>query len=444
MTQHAIYPDHAHAHLLRHPMIDTELLPPLVIVATSGTIGDVAPFIALARGLRDRGHRVLMLVPAFHEVAVKQAHLACRSIGPPDALHTALENPDLWHERKGWSVIWRAVVPHLGAIRQVVQELQSHDRCIVLSHPLLVPAAALARAVRPDLRIGVVHLAPSNLFSLHDMTSLGSLTIASWLPLRVRRALWRSVHRWFNARTLPDLNAERRRCGLPTVSDFIDHTLNTPDVSLGLFPQWFARAQADWPRSFVEGGFLRPPMPTNAPLAPELEHFLAAGDAPVVFTAGTGNRHAARFFRIALRALANVGRRGVLVTGHAAQVPSPLPPEVLWQCHAPFSSLLRRAALIVHHGGIGTTAEAMRAGIPQLVVPQAFDQFDNAQRARRLAGAGVVHARRLTARRMQREITRLLGSAQAAAACHSARQKANLDPVPEAIVERLEAALFQR
>ena len=79
--------------------------------------------------------------------------------------------------------------------------------------------------------------------------------------------------------------------------------------------------------------------------------------------------------------------RGILLTKYAAQVPDPLPPNVIRVGFAPFRKLFPRCAAVVHHGGIGTVAKALAAGVPQLVLPGAFDQTDNATRVKRL-GAG--------------------------------------------------------
>ena len=155
----------------------------------------------------------------------------------------------------------------------------------------------------------------------------------------------------------------------------------------------------------------------RAGLSVELEAFLAAGDAPIVFTPGTGHRHAAAFFDAALLALRRLGRRGIFVTPHAAQLPPALPDSVLWQAHAPFAALLPRVAALAHHGGVSTTADAMRAGIPQLIVPFAYDQFDNGLRAKRLGVAEVLLARRLSGARMHERLRRLLAAPSVRQSC---------------------------
>jgi rhamnosyltransferase subunit B len=180
--------------------------------------------------------------------------------------------------------------------------------------------------------------------------------------------------------------------------------------------------------------------PPTASLSPQLEHFLSAGEAPIAFTPGTGHRHASRYFAVALKALERLGRRGLLITPFAEQIPRDLPPGVMWIPHAPFNLPLRRLVALVHHGGIGTTAEAFRSGIPQLIVPFAFDQFDNGSRARRLGVAEVLLTWQMTPRRLADRLTRLLSSAVVSRSCAKVAELAQR-PAQSSLVECLEEAL---
>ena len=164
-------------------------------------------------------------------------------------------------------------------------------------------------AARPDLRIVAAYLAPSNLCSSHDLLSLGSLRIPGWPPPAVTGLLWRWLHRWFNAQTLPGLNAARAQRGLAAEPHFFEHMLRAPNASVALFPDWFAAVQPDWPRPCAQGDFMLPAA-AGAGLSAELEAFLAAGDAPIVFTPGTGHRHAAVFFDAALPSCGGWGGAG--------------------------------------------------------------------------------------------------------------------------------------
>ena len=132
-----------------------------------------------------------------------------------------------------------------------------------------------------------------------------------------------------------------------------------------------------------QSGSLLEPL-NGTPLSERLQQFLDAGSAPLVFTPGTGQLHATRYFETALQAVRRLKRRAIFLTPYQAQVPSDLGEDVLWQDFVPLQDVLPRCAMLIHHGGIGTTAEAMRSGVPQLIIPFAFDQFDNAVRIQRL------------------------------------------------------------
>jgi len=173
-----------------------------------------------------------------------------------------------------------------------------------------------------------------------------------------------------------------------------------------------------------------------------LEEFLSSGAPPIVFTPGTGHQHAARYFNTALKALKRLGRRGLFITPHAAQLPDSLPSSVMWQAHVPFASLLPRAAVVVHHGGIGITADAFRAGTPQLIVPFAYDQFDNGFRAKRLGVAEVLLAKRLSVGRMQKRLAHLLADQNVIQACSTIAHKMGQKHELPWMLDRIEAAFF--
>jgi UDP:flavonoid glycosyltransferase YjiC (YdhE family) len=130
-----------------------------------------------------------------------------------------------------------------------------------------------------------------------------------------------------------------------------------------------------------------------------MEEFLRSGPAPIVFTAGTAMVHGKRFFVESLRATQSLGARAIFLSQFRDQLPKSLPLEVIAADFVPLGGLLQRAAAVVHHGGIGTTAQALAAGIPQLIVPMSFDQPDNAHRVEQLGVGRSVRPRNYSAER---------------------------------------------
>ena len=127
-----------------------------------------------------------------------------------------------------------------------------------------------------------------------------------------------------------------------------------------------------------------------------------------------------------------LGRRGILLTRHREQVPANLPPGVIHADFAPFSELLPRCAALVHHGGIGTSSQGLAAGIPQLVMPHAHDQPDNAARMVKLGVAKKLEPRQFKPKRVAREMNELLQSQEVARCCKEvAARFVGLDPLEE-------------
>jgi UDP:flavonoid glycosyltransferase YjiC (YdhE family) len=148
---------------------------------------------------------------------------------------------------------------------------------------------------------------------------------------------------------------------------------------LALFPEWFGTRQPGWPARLTYCGF---PFYSDAvlpPFPPALEAFLADGDPPVVFTPGSFRRNPGSFFRQSREACIALGLRAVFLSPNGIESLQGLPPTMSHFQYVPLQRLLPRTAALVHHGGIGTCAQAMRAGIPHLATPLFFDQFDNAR-----------------------------------------------------------------
>jgi len=200
-----------------------------------------------------------------------------------------------------------------------------------------------------------------------------------------------------------------------------------PHRAIGFFPDWFAAPEPGWPGGIHPTGF---PMFEDGlvpALPPALENFLRQGPAPVIFTPGSFMRDAGAFFRTSLAACAQLGLRAVLLTPYRDAVP-PLPATAV---HFPYVSLQRlapRAAALVCHGGIGTVAQGMVAGIPQLLTPVFFDQHDNATRLTALGLGDIVMP--CTVETLTGKLGAILASWDIARACKEIRAKIT-DPRPQ-------------
>ena len=372
---------------------------PHVVLVALGTAGDLYPFLRIARELLARGHRVTLLGLQAHAAAAASAGVPFHGLGTEEEYRATLDHPDVWHPRKGFGVLWAGLRERIDALPDWLATLPPGEPVVMLAHPLALVGAALARARRPGMRIVAAWLAPANLRTVHDPMTFGPLRVPRWMPPAWRHWLWRRVDTGvIDPVAVPDINAAHARHGLPAIRHFIDHLQGVADAHLTLFPAWFTPTPPDWPRPLTEGVFALYDPHAEAALPPELEQFLRDGSAPLILTPGSGNRQARRWLVRAAQAAQLLGRRAVLLTPHREQVPAPLPPDMLWLPYVALCALLPRSAALVHHGGIGTTAEALRAGVPQVIVPLAYDQFDNAARVQALAAGAMVAGRAAGAR----------------------------------------------
>lgn len=388
-----------------------------VLLAPLGSAGDVHPFVGLGLALKERGHQVTMITSPHFEPLARRVGLEPVIIGTSEEADAILSHPDLWHPRKGIVVMAKLVV--LPRVRDVYEAIAA--RFIPGRTVLAASALAIgARIAHEKLGVPLVTVQPyAAVFrSAYRPPVMPGLYLRDGQP----RAWKRLVYRLVDALVLdpllaPGVNTFRAELGLPPVRRLADRWWLSPQRALGLFPEWFSPPQPDWPPQLRLTGF---PLydKRGATVLPEgLEAFLATGSPPVIFTTASANRQASGFFAESVAACRALGRRGVLLTQFAEQVPAGLPDEVRHFEYVPLSVVLPAAAALAHHGGIGTGALAMAHGVPQLISPLAHDQFDNAARIVRQGVARLLPARHYRAPAVARALDDLLGDAALARRC---------------------------
>lgn len=356
-----------------------------IVLATFGSLGDLHPFIAIGRALAAHGHRPVVASFPEYRHAVESAGVGFAPLRPDMTRFgdRARMMKRLVHPWQGPRLMVRGIfMPYL---RETYEDLARacRDANLLVTHPLIWAGPLLAE--RTGLRWASCTLSPMTMFSSEDPPVLPA---APWLhgvrrlgaaPYRLLFRLPRAVARRWEA----PLRAFRAELGLPPTDALAQFEGQfSPRLHLALFPAALAAPQPDWPASTVVCGFARydgaaPDERTRG----ELEAFLAEGEPPLVFGLGSSAVLVAEdFWRAAIDAAARLGRRAILLTGTPPQGLGALPPTVKRFDYLPYSSVFPHAAVIVHPGGIGTLAQALCAGRPQLIVPVAFDQPDNARR----------------------------------------------------------------
>lgn len=354
-----------------------------VLLSTIGSRGDVQPVVALAVQLRDLGQEARVCAPPHFRDWIEGLEIPFVPIGP-ELLQTAKPSPSA-----------ALALPSLEQRRQMVEGTvaaqfetipAAAEGCGVIVGATALQAAA--RSVAEQMGIGYVYASycPTALPSPHHappvLSMLGETPADGTVD---NRTLWAADAQRQNDIWGAALNSHRASHGLAPVDDVRSHIFtDTP---------WLAAdpTLAPWPETadldvFQTGAWI---LPDQRPLSAELETFLEAGEPPVYF--GFGSIRAPEdLSKTMIETARALGRRAIISRGWADLALLDDEPDCLSIGEVNQQALFQRVAAVVHHGGAGTTTAATRAGAPQVIIPQHYDQHYFAQRIREL-GIGTAH-----------------------------------------------------
>lgn len=414
-----------------------------IALSTLGSLGDLHPFLEVGRELFARGHHVTVATSPVYGPRVIGAGLEFLAIPPdfqpndPQVLDAVL---DRW--RGAERLHKEFVFPHMRGALEAFEPLARSSDIVVRSVLSYHASIAAECAGVPWMSM---QLSPLCLWSAHEPPLLAPVPWLAALPLGPRvhgvllRLMLKASEPW--AKPVRQLRAER---GLPYHGNPFAQGQFAGVATIAAFSREFYPAQPDWPRGVVQTGFVF--HDERGPLEAGLEHFLAAGEPPAVFTLGSTAVHdpGPALSRMVEAALAT-NRRCVVLVGESrlAEFAQRATERVWIGGYAPYAALFSRSALVVHQGGVGTTAQVMRAGCTHVVTPHCNDQFDNADRVRRLGVARVVLARKATPERLCAAVESLSADGHAAKAAQHIGRLVRAERGTEAAADAIEAAAQQ-
>jgi UDP:flavonoid glycosyltransferase YjiC (YdhE family) len=375
-----------------------------IVLTCWGSHGDIDPFLGLGQALLKRRHQVTIATIEYYRSIVEAAGLGFSPIRPRVDPSEAQLIERIMHPSRGSEYLLREVLfPNIQPMFDDVCAAAVNADLLV-SHPITfaTPVVATLR----QIPWASIVLAPTSMFSAFDVPVLAP---APWLKSLDRLGHWTGTLIMAAVRRVladwPQPVYElRERLGLPRGANPILEGQHSPTLVLALYSRLLGEPQPDWPPHVVVTGHAFHDAPHGTSLAPELEAFLAAGPAPVVFTLGSSVVMIEKdFWRHSVDAIRRLGTRAVFLAGPshdsvrdmvAASGSTAEASRFMVVERAPHSLLFPRASVIVHQCGIGTLAQSLRSGRPLLAVPYAHDQPDNAWRAARLGVARIVRVPR--------------------------------------------------
>jgi rhamnosyltransferase subunit B len=390
-------------------------------VVTLGSAGDLHPFLAIARELVRRGHDVRLLSQAPYESQSLAEGVPFIPVVDTAAHERTLKHPLLWHPVNGFGVLWRhlavpAIEPTCEVLGQLAHGGEKNERLTVFASPLAA-GARFARERWPDrIRLVCGYTAPMGLRSVEDPMFLGGWKVPGWVPTFARAPLWRLLDRWkLEPMARPLLERWQSQWGVSAIQTSIfGDWLHSPDGGIALYPPSYAEVPSTWrARGVSQVGFPLFEPQDLAPLSEATVRFQQQDRRYVLIYPGSAAGSAEHFIHLVVPACRRLGLPCIVLSPHLHQTALSVVPDaedLLILDQAPLRPLLSGALLFVHHGGIGSLAQALNQSVRQLVLASAYDQFENGCRITGLDAGDwmpLSHAR-------SSDVERLIGRAVAA------------------------------
>jgi len=351
-----------------------------IIIYALGTGGDIDPMVGVGIELQRRGYEIAFLSNDYFKPRILPAGFEFVSVGTIEQYHKG-NTPEAWERTNRTDNFEHYHAPAFEPAFEYVKNLAGQN-IVVLS----LGEENGARVAAEKFNIPVIEfiLSPNIIFSAFSPPAPTSWVIPSYIPPFVMRFLLRrnrkvKFNRFCRSPHSAQYRAARERAQCPLKF----RSKSTPLLQIGFFPEWFGMRAKDWPKNLKLVGF---PLLNHASSTSrsELDTFIEQHGAPIIFTSGTGVKDVEDLFKEGRKICEKLQVPGLFVGGNSGVEFLQGSNLCTHMGYVDFEYALPKALAIIHHGGIGTTAQAIKAGIPQLIRPLKYDQPDNADRIYKL------------------------------------------------------------
>jgi UDP:flavonoid glycosyltransferase YjiC (YdhE family) len=379
-----------------------------ITVFAAGSRGDIQPCIALCIGLQQAGYQVCLAAPADfaefvqkHGVSFYPLRGDVQKIMASDTGKKFMET-DGTNPLKSIGAVRTMIAPVIMQMAEDVSAACQDAQALIC----LGVFSSFGQTVAEALKIPIMHIEPTPLLPTNAFPApswpiqrnLGGLH-NHLSGLAMLRVIWL----WYQ----PFVNDFRISLGLPKLTFKRYYRILKSTPMLSAYSPSIIPHPADWADSVhITGTFFLDSQAGWQPSA-ELQAFLEAGEPPVYIGFGSmAGNNPEKLAALVLEALAKSKQRGLILTGWGGLRPELLADTVFVLDAAPHHWLFPRMTAVVHHGGAGTTAEGLRAGVPSIIVPFVLDQPFWGARIRQLGlGPDPIPQKQLTAERLAQAIT---------------------------------------
>jgi rhamnosyltransferase subunit B len=378
-----------------------------ILISTVGSHGDILPFIALANEFIKKGHTVVFYANPFFKSLISNDEIKFVEIGTIKEYKKMFSSSNNIDSTKSFKLVASEFMRLCPIFYDAIKKDILENNTIIISSSLLFAGRLLEET--HNIPCVTIHLSPCVFRSNINPARLVPNWIESKTPLFIKNISWWLLDKFFyEPNFTKPLNKIRKELGLNSVNRIFKSWIHEGSLVIGLFPEWFAKPQSDWDKKIILADFPLYDNCKNNIFSKDILDFLES-DIPIIgFSAGTATATAQDFFKVSIEACEKLGVKAVLLTHFSEQIPINLPKNIIYVNYAPFSELLPKLSLFVHHGGIGSTSQTLKAGIPQIIRPVAFDQFDNSIRAVNLGVAKEILAKDYNIKNVSNVINEML------------------------------------
>jgi rhamnosyltransferase subunit B len=406
-----------------------------ILLLSVGSAGDINPFVGLGIALRARGHETTLVANEYFENVATAGGLNFIASGAAAEYERVISGHvvggrSTWNSHEGMKDLMNYCMSSMCEGYGRIAELQRKNNTVIIGSRFAY--ASLIAKDKFNLPVVTLLLNMTSLPSVYSPPTGPSLPLAArFVGSWGRKVLFRLGRRRSQELFGRPINEFRESLGLPGIHN-LRQWLDSSNLLFAAWPKWLYGHQLDWPKNVVQTGFLEyDGLTMTTEQERQNEEVAAAKDVrPIVFTPGTAVSDAKAFFQCAVEGLTALDYPGILLSPYRDHIPGNLPSFIYHLEFAPLSDLLTKAVAIVHYGGIGTAARALRAGIPQCISPRETDQFDNAQRLERIGVARSIVQKRISPSSIATTLRELLTSKAIAERCqYYANEMTRTDPM---------------
>lgn len=380
-----------------------------IVISTFGSLGDVHPKIALGLELRNRGYEVVFNVMEAFREKFQTLGFEISPLRPnlnPEDRELARRLMDI---KTGSELMFKEIlIPNLQAMYEdLTQAVANAD--LLITGEVVLPAKSVVE--KTGIKWVSTSLAPISFLSTDDPCVYPTAEILEnfrFMPKFFHEFILytakKTLVNWFEP-----YRKFRRELGLDENHDPMFGEKYSKTLHLAMFSKALAKPQPDWARSLQTGFCFYDGQQDLGSMPEDLVKFLDNGEPPIVFTLGSAAVMDARdFYEQSIAAAKLVNKRAVMLYGIFNEPPKGLDKDRVGFDYAPYSQIFPRSCAVVHQGGVGTTSQVLRAGIPSIIMPYSHDQPDNAARCKRLGLSETINRNNYKAENVAKLLNKIL------------------------------------